>query len=238
MMEAGWSARSLARQVGCSDLTVRRCWDQWTEETAFTRRPGSARYRQTSRREDRHIKRHAFVEPTASLAAVQTLAALLLRASVSSRTIARHLDERHPTATEWNHAVFSDESRFNLSSEDNCVRVWRPRDELLNLTFTLQRHTAPTAGVMVWDAIAYDTRSYVILIHGTMTAQRYVHNIFHAHVLPIMAGPPGAIFQQGSAQPHTTRMSQDGLYHISTFPWSTRSPDLSPIEHIWDHLGW
>ncbi|GFV09795.1 hypothetical protein TNCV_2598501 [Trichonephila clavipes] len=43
----------------------------------------------------------------------------------------------------------SDESRFNLSSDDNRVRVWRPRGERLNPAFALQRHTAPTAGVMV-----------------------------------------------------------------------------------------
>ncbi|GFS53376.1 transposable element Tcb2 transposase [Trichonephila clavipes] len=33
------------------------------------------------------------------------------------------------TAAEWNQVVFSDESRFNLSSYDNSVRVWKPRGE-------------------------------------------------------------------------------------------------------------
>ncbi|GFU54741.1 transposable element Tcb2 transposase [Trichonephila clavipes] len=47
------------------------------------------------------------------------------------------------TAVEWDQVVFSDESRFNLSSYDNRVRVWRPRGERLNLAFALQRHAAP-----------------------------------------------------------------------------------------------
>ncbi|GFV76963.1 transposable element Tcb1 transposase [Trichonephila clavipes] len=101
-----------------------------------------------------------------------------LRAPVSSRTIRRslaegHLGSRHPlrvlsltsthqrlrlewchargnwTAAEWNHVVFSDESRFHLSSDDNRVRVWRPRGEHHNPAFALQRHITPTAGVMV-----------------------------------------------------------------------------------------
>ncbi|GFT27437.1 retrovirus-related Pol polyprotein from transposon TNT 1-94 [Trichonephila clavipes] len=38
MMEAGLSARSIAHQVDCSHLTVRRCWDQRKEEISFTRR--------------------------------------------------------------------------------------------------------------------------------------------------------------------------------------------------------
>ncbi|GFS76229.1 transposable element Tcb1 transposase [Trichonephila clavipes] len=32
-------------------------------------------------------------------------------------------------------------------------------------------------------------------------------------------------------------MSQDCLRTLATLPWPARSPDLSPIEHIWDHLG-
>ncbi|GFV27741.1 uncharacterized protein TNCV_4169631 [Trichonephila clavipes] len=43
-----------------------------------------------------------------------------------------------------------DESRFNLSSDDNRVRVWRPRGERFKHAFALQRHTVLTACVMVW----------------------------------------------------------------------------------------
>ncbi|GFW88924.1 transposable element Tcb2 transposase [Trichonephila clavipes] len=48
------------------------------------------------------------------------------------------------TAAKWNQVVFSNESRFNFSSDDNRVRVWKPRGERLNPAFALQRHTAPT----------------------------------------------------------------------------------------------
>ncbi|GFU03290.1 transposable element Tcb2 transposase [Trichonephila clavipes] len=58
--------------------------------------------------------------------------------------------------------VFSDESRFNLSSDDNRVHLWRPRGERLNSAFALQRYTAPTAGVMVWSDIVFDVRSPLI----------------------------------------------------------------------------
>ncbi|GFX53779.1 transposable element Tcb1 transposase [Trichonephila clavipes] len=81
---------------------------------------------------------------------------------------------RNYAAAEWNQVVFSNESRFNHSSDDNRVRVWRPRYEHLNSAFALQRYTAPAASVMVWVAIAYITRSSLLLIRGTMAAQRYV----------------------------------------------------------------
>ncbi|GFX85546.1 transposable element Tcb1 transposase [Trichonephila clavipes] len=79
---------------------------------------------------------------------------------------------RNWTAVEWNQVVFSGESRFNLNSDDNRVRAWRPRGERLNPAFVLQRHTAPTAGVMESGAIAFNSRSSLVLICVTMTAQR------------------------------------------------------------------
>ncbi|GFW00503.1 transposable element Tcb2 transposase [Trichonephila clavipes] len=48
----------------------------------------------------------------------------------------------------------------------------------------------------------------------------------------------GAVFQQENARPHTERVSQDCLRTVTTLPWATRSPDLSPIEHIWNHFEW
>ncbi|GFW32345.1 transposable element Tcb2 transposase [Trichonephila clavipes] len=186
-MEAGWSARIVARQLGFKDCVVRRCWDQWIREVSFTRRPGSGHSRQTNRREDLHIVRNARVQPTASSATIQPHVALSLGIPQSSRTMRRrlaegHLGSRRPlhvlpltpthrclrlewcrsrgnwTAAKWNQVVFSDESRFNLSSDDNRVRVGRLLGERLNTVFALQRYTAFTAGVMVWGAIAYNTR--------------------------------------------------------------------------------
>ncbi|GFW32871.1 hypothetical protein TNCV_1774381 [Trichonephila clavipes] len=37
LMEAGWSARRVARHQSRCNFTVKRCWDQLTEETSFTR---------------------------------------------------------------------------------------------------------------------------------------------------------------------------------------------------------
>ncbi|GFU02612.1 uncharacterized protein TNCV_3755261 [Trichonephila clavipes] len=65
----------------------------------------------------------------------------------------------------------SDESRFNLSSDVNRVRVWRPLGVCLNPAFALQRHTTPTASVMIWGVIAYNTWSTQVLIRCTMRAQ-------------------------------------------------------------------
>ncbi|GFS67687.1 transposable element Tcb2 transposase [Trichonephila clavipes] len=69
-----------------------------------------------------------------------------------------------------------------------------------------------------------------------MTAQRYIHDILQPGVFPLTQRLPEAIFQHDNARSHTARVSQDCLRIITTIPWPARSPDLSPIEHIWDHL--
>ncbi|GFW27909.1 transposable element Tcb2 transposase [Trichonephila clavipes] len=160
-MEAGWSARRIGPQLGHSDCVMRRCWDQWIQGRSLTRRSGSGHPRQFSRREDCHIIRNARVQPTASSAAIQAPIAPSLVVAVSSRTIRRRLAEEHLrsrrsllvlpltpthrrlrlewyrargnwTAAEWNQVVFRYESRFNPSSDDNRVCVWKPRGERLN----------------------------------------------------------------------------------------------------------
>ncbi|GFU48372.1 transposable element Tcb1 transposase [Trichonephila clavipes] len=122
----------------------------------------------------------------------------LLRVLPLTPSHRRRLERCHTrgnwTSAECNQVVFRDESRFYLSSDDNRVRVWRPRGERLNPAFALQRYTTPTAGVMVWGTIAYNKQSPLVLIHGTMTAQRYVHDILQPHVLPLMQRFPGAFF--------------------------------------------
>ncbi|GFW13279.1 transposable element Tcb2 transposase [Trichonephila clavipes] len=62
---------------------------------SFTRRPGTGRPRQTSRREGRHIVRNARVQPTASSATIQAQVVPSLGTPVSARTIRRRLAEGH-----------------------------------------------------------------------------------------------------------------------------------------------
>ncbi|GFU34095.1 transposable element Tc1 transposase [Trichonephila clavipes] len=115
-------------------------------------------------------------------------------------------------------------------------RIIRRPGERYNCPHTVLRQTARTAVVIVWGCIAYDSRSTLIVTSGTLTRQRYVDDILRPHVGHFLNGLPGAIFKQDNARSHTARVAQDFLRHFQTTPWPARSPDLSPVEHVWEQL--
>ncbi|GFV44014.1 transposable element Tcb2 transposase [Trichonephila clavipes] len=139
--------------------------------------------------------------------------------------------------TDWQNVVLSDESLFVLGTDDNRVRVWRHPGERYNSSPTVLRHTALTTGVMVWGGIAYDSRSTLIVMRGTLTDQRYVDDILRLHVGPFLNGLPGAKFY---SKIMLVRIQQQLLIHflrhVDTLPWAAYSCDLSPVEHVWDQL--
>ncbi|GBN87696.1 hypothetical protein AVEN_164690-1 [Araneus ventricosus] len=48
------------------------------------------------------------------------------------------------------------------------------------------RHTGPTPGVMVWEAISYDSRSTLVVIPRTLTANLYASLVIQPVLLPFM----------------------------------------------------
>ncbi|GFU83314.1 transposable element Tcb1 transposase [Trichonephila clavipes] len=207
MKTAGWSTRRVADQMDRSECAVRNCWKQWTREvTRSTIRAdvGVAIVPQT-------ISRHL---AEANLKSKFPFDALPLTPEHRQLRLQWCQGRSMWNVADWQKGVFSDESRFVLGTDDNRVRVWRRPGERYNSPHTVLRHTARTAGVMVWGGIAYDSRSTLIVMRGTLTGQRYVDDILRPHVGPFLNGLPGAIFQQDNAFPHTARVAQDFLRHF------------------------
>ncbi|UYV78213.1 SPINT3 [Cordylochernes scorpioides] len=226
LKRAGWSIRQIAADTHLGASTVHRLWRRWLEQgnVAIYRNVGATRV--TSARVDRRILRQAVAAPQATCTAILQHVQDTLDHSISTRTISRRLvanglhscrplrrlpltppnrrqrlewcRARSTWMTEWHRVVFSDESRFCLSSDSRRVRVWRQRGEKSNPAAIVERPTVRQRGIM---------------------------------------GVPNALYQQDNARPHTARISQQALQDVQMLPWPPYSPDLSPIEHVWDIIG-
>lgn len=93
--------------------------------------------------------------------------------------------------------MFSDGCRTVLGTDDHRIRVGKSSGQRHNPNLAVKRHTSPSAGILVWGAIAYDSRPVLLVISDTLTAQRSVDEILRPHVLPFVAGIPGTIFTAG-----------------------------------------
>ncbi|GBN73285.1 Transposable element Tc1 transposase [Araneus ventricosus] len=261
LRKGGFSFRDIVVRLGRNVSTMHDCWQQWSREGTASRRPGSGRPRGTTEREDRRVRRMAVAHRNASVAEIpaavgttvtqRTVAIRLLQGQLQARCrvaciplTPNHCRLRHEWCqardlwrTEWRSVVFSDESRFCLGASDGRVLVRRRPGERLQPTCLRPRHTGPTPGVMVWGAISYDSKSTLVVIPRTLTANLYVSLVIQSVVLPFLNSIQAGVFQQDNSRPHTAVVTQHALQSVDMLPWPARSPDVSLIEHVWDITG-
>lgn len=151
---------------------------------------------------------------------------------------AHFLINRRPR--QWSSVLFTDESRFCLFGNDRRARVWRRRGERYSKNCNRPVRAFHGGSVMVWAGISRFSRTPLVVIPPPgLTSRRYVHEILQPYVLPIR-NRIGQRFRlvHDNARPHTARYTQQFLrnHQIETLLHPPMSPDLNPIEHVWDML--
>ncbi|KAI4873516.1 hypothetical protein NFI96_032599, partial [Prochilodus magdalenae] len=141
----------------------------------------------------------------------------------------------------WRPVLFTDESRFTLSTCDRRDKIWRRRGERSAACNILQHDRFGSGSVMVWGGISLEGRTALhVLARGSLTAIRYQDKILRPLVRPYAgAVGPGFLLMQDNARPHVAGVCQQFLQDegIEAMDWPAHPPDLNPIEHIWDIMS-
>ena len=112
--------------------------------------------------------------------------------------------------------------------------------ERLDPANVIQHDRFGGGSVMVWGGISHRAKTDLVTVHGNLNAMRCCNEIVQPALLRYFLRQGHAtIFQQDNGRGHVARHTMNFLQanDVNVLDWPARSPDISPIEHLWDHLG-